>query len=76
MLSSNTLPMARFSYGQPSHCKLVEYDDENENEDDTPLGYPYETCTDIILFAREYLCGMLDLIMTWLEERRGMRAST
>ncbi|MCJ1438364.1 hypothetical protein MMC27_007752 [Xylographa pallens] len=76
MLTSNSLPTARFFNGQPSHYKLEEYDDEDENEDDTPLGYPYDTCTDILMFAREYLCGMLDLVMTWLEKRRGMRAST
>ncbi|MCJ1381766.1 hypothetical protein MMC17_004877 [Xylographa soralifera] len=76
MLSSSSLPTAQFFYGEPNHYKLEEYDDEDKNEDDSPLGYPYETCTDIFMFAREYLCGMLDLVMTWLEDRRGMRAST
>ncbi|MCJ1414272.1 hypothetical protein MMC32_000598 [Xylographa parallela] len=76
MLTSDSLPTTRFFYGQPSHYKLEEYDNKDENEDDTPLGYPYDTYTDILIFAREYLCGMLDLVMTWFEKRRGMRAST
>ncbi|MCJ1294396.1 hypothetical protein MMC34_005954 [Xylographa carneopallida] len=76
MPSSNFFPSAPFFNRQPIHYMLEGYDDKDDNDDDEPPGYPYETYTGIAEFAREYLCGMLELVMTWLEERRGMRAST
>ena len=73
--NSYPLPNVFAIHGQSNDYRPDVFDGD-QDEDDIPPGYPYETFAGVLRFAREYLCGMQDLAMTWLEERRGIRAST
>ncbi|MCJ1472081.1 hypothetical protein MMC13_000727 [Lambiella insularis] len=53
-------------YGLPVH-----YDDSlpcREIDEEMPPDYPYETYTDALLFVWEYVRGMQNLAMRWLEQ--------